>query len=1016
MTGSSKHPASAPLAVSLVFLFTLSAMAWMPAANADSFEESGQTRAASPPPFYMNHTTLNSYLLSIEENNSGIVKLHEVGASWEARLIYGVQITDNPGVDEGEKEVLVVGNMHGDELVSGEVVLGLLDKLVSEYGSNDTITQLVDNRDIWLIPVLNPDGREMTIGGVPWRKNMRPNSDGSYGVDLNRNFDNHWGETGASTSPPDENYIGPYAFSEPESMALRDLCDDHNFSIAISYHSYGQYVWYPWGWGTTPPPDQMLLDKLAEETAQLNGCTPGQASDPGAGGYSASGDACDWMYANRDSLSFTIEIGYEDAPPDPTARIQQHLPGAFYLLEKSEDPVSVIERNWSVLAYMSGSDQSLNDALLDDLNEMEAIGPSEGLSITALFDGNGYNDSWLYDIEKDPVGLNSQLVTTGMRPGEVIPASGECYMGQSATLKAFIEWGLANRPGKRTMLVFGGHGNGIFKGVCGDGGDYLSLVELKEAFEGAMSEFPGKRIDVVGFDVCWFGTAEVALEMSPFADYVVFSQDEEPMGGWDYQALLHRLQQNTALSPETVALDAVETFWAASSPYSYTTISTVNLSKYASQFQPKLDQLAEAFTVDYPSRQSQFWNAYNNTETYRSQSPIGTDPDFGHFLSNLELEAPLPPELRQLIDQTQTAYNASIMREYHSTSHQSTGMCIFIPPYNYIDEYDQTSMGLRPWAVFARQFPEPHPVPEMEHTPLQGILESTGPFNITVNVSNAENMTSLKLLYDNGTGAQGLDMQEDNSTGDWTAQIPVQAAGTLVKYRLEAENDQNVTVTDPPTHYGGDDWHSFVAGTPGDLWLINASWEWRTDDIRINWTAVWTGSRAIALDMRVESADTTIFGEQRVTANPNATLQAWENIDHFNGTKHVTITLDPYGLIFETDEGNNTMTLNITKPTSSPGNDTNGTDPGGNQTDPGDPTDPGNGTDPADPGDPTDPGGDGGDGTNSTTGQPGGDIEKYLPFAIIMGGLTGALLGIMGPSGNKRKRRKAGGLQGSGDL
>jgi len=106
--------------------------------------------------------------------------------------------------------------------------------LLENYASNDEIKYLVDETEMYFVPLLNPDGyiyNQTTDpnGGGMWRKNRRPNSDGTFGVDLNRNYSHGWGTTGISWNTSDDTYPGTSAFSEPETQAMKVFCEQHDF-------------------------------------------------------------------------------------------------------------------------------------------------------------------------------------------------------------------------------------------------------------------------------------------------------------------------------------------------------------------------------------------------------------------------------------------------------------------------------------------------------------------------------------------------------------------------------------------------------------------------------------------------------------------------------------------------------------------------------------------------------------------------------------------------------------------
>lgn len=122
------------------------------------------------------------------------------------------------------------------------------------------------------MPVLNPDGYEFTHRSDRlWRKNRSNGSNRCPGVDLNRNYGFHWGEKGTSQRPCSEIYAGPKAFSEPETLAQMRFFEKtkENFKAFLTFHSYGQYILYPWGYDTFVPPDYQDLERVGKNGAAV---------------------------------------------------------------------------------------------------------------------------------------------------------------------------------------------------------------------------------------------------------------------------------------------------------------------------------------------------------------------------------------------------------------------------------------------------------------------------------------------------------------------------------------------------------------------------------------------------------------------------------------------------------------------------------------------------------------------------------------------------------------------------
>ena len=242
-----------------------------------------------------------------------------IGQSWEGRELWMVKISDNPGADEGEPEVLYTGLHHAREPQSMTTVLYFMYYLLEHYGSDPEVTYLVDNREMYFVPVLNPDGyvyNETTNpgGGGFWRKNRRDNGGNVFGVDLNRNYGYEWAydDQGSSPNPSSDTYRGPGPFSEPETAAVRDFSAGREFRAALNYHSYGDLWIYPWGYRPSfYTPDSALFVDAAREMTRENGYLYGTGDQ--TVGYVVNGDSDDWMYGEQElkpkTFAFTPEVG-----------------------------------------------------------------------------------------------------------------------------------------------------------------------------------------------------------------------------------------------------------------------------------------------------------------------------------------------------------------------------------------------------------------------------------------------------------------------------------------------------------------------------------------------------------------------------------------------------------------------------------------------------------------------------------------------------------------------------------
>lgn len=230
--------------------------------------------------------------------------------------VYWVKISDNPNTDEPtESEIMYSAIHHAREPASLSQIIYYMWYLLENYGTDPEVTYLVDNVEMYFVPMINPDGyiyNETTQpgGGGMWRKNRKNNGGGDYGVDLNRNYSYQFGGAGTSSNPADQNYKGTHAFSEIETRAMRWFHFDHDFRIALNAHTYGDLLLHPFGYATVQTADHTLYQAYSAEMVSQNGFANILSADL----YPAAGDSDDWGYADDlglkpKVLSMTPEIG-----------------------------------------------------------------------------------------------------------------------------------------------------------------------------------------------------------------------------------------------------------------------------------------------------------------------------------------------------------------------------------------------------------------------------------------------------------------------------------------------------------------------------------------------------------------------------------------------------------------------------------------------------------------------------------------------------------------------------------
>ena len=252
-----------------------------------------------------------------EEYPNFVSEKISLGQSFQGRDVYAIKVTADVDLDEGKPQVLYTGMHHAREPMSFMNLYYFIYWLLENYNIDANATQILNTREMWFIPIVNPDGYEYNRsiapnGGGMQRKNMRNTCNGSAdGIDPNRNYSYMWGldDQGSSPDPCNETYRGTGAFSEPETQIVRDFVEQHNFKIAMNFHSYSNLLIYPFGYTYNNPMDQDDLNtfiEYAQDMTQYNNYAWGTGTELL---YPVNGEACDWMYGVHGIFAYTPEVG-----------------------------------------------------------------------------------------------------------------------------------------------------------------------------------------------------------------------------------------------------------------------------------------------------------------------------------------------------------------------------------------------------------------------------------------------------------------------------------------------------------------------------------------------------------------------------------------------------------------------------------------------------------------------------------------------------------------------------------
>ncbi|MEV0596634.1 M14 family zinc carboxypeptidase [Nonomuraea cavernae] len=305
---------------------------------------------------YHNYAEMTANINALVAARPSIASKFVYGTSYEGRQLIGVKISDNVGTDEAEPEVLFTAHQHAREHLTVEMALYIMHLLADNYGTDTRITNLVNSREIWIMPDLNPDGGEYDIATGSyrsWRKNRQPNSGSSaVGTDLNRNWAYNWGCCGGSSgSTSSDTYRGAAAESAPEVKAVanwvrgRVVGGVQQLKAHIDWHTYSELVLWPYGYtfnDTAPGLTQDDRDAhatLGQNMASTNSYTPEQASDL----YITDGTINDWLWGAYKIFTYTFEMYPVGSSP------------GFYPPDEQIGPQTTRNRE-SVLRFLEYSD------------------------------------------------------------------------------------------------------------------------------------------------------------------------------------------------------------------------------------------------------------------------------------------------------------------------------------------------------------------------------------------------------------------------------------------------------------------------------------------------------------------------------------------------------------------------------------------------------------------------------------------------------------------------------------
>lgn len=264
---------------------------------------------------YADYTGVSNYVNTLVSTYPGFVTRISLGNSVEGRDIFGMRVTSPvPPIGGVRKPVVVLNSLqHAREWITVTSNLYMTTELLSKYNTDAAAKSILDEYELVIIPISNPDGYNHTwTNNRLWRKNRRVTGTNTRGIDLNRNWSVGWGlSSGSSGSLSSDTYRGPSPFSEPETQALRNYMQSVPKVVAhIDLHSYSQLILRVWGYQYTDPPGLASISRIGTAMRDSIAAATGAAYTFGGSEilYLASGTAPDWVFGTLGAFSVTAEL------------------------------------------------------------------------------------------------------------------------------------------------------------------------------------------------------------------------------------------------------------------------------------------------------------------------------------------------------------------------------------------------------------------------------------------------------------------------------------------------------------------------------------------------------------------------------------------------------------------------------------------------------------------------------------------------------------------------------------
>ncbi|BCD62310.1 carboxypeptidase A1 [Nitratiruptor sp. YY08-26] len=290
---------------------------------------------------YLSYQDTIEFLEDMVKEYPHLIQMQTIGSTWENRPIVLATITQNVEFAHLKPALLYTGTIHAREWIGNELAVAFIRYLLTHSTTDPRVMEALSKSTLYIVPVLNPDGFEYSRTHYSfWRKNRRKNPDGSYGVDLNRNFSVGWVK---STNYSSNVYGGPAPFSEPETRAIKEFVDSHpNITIALDYHSQGNVFFPAHKFNHEAEIDgtdlNVLCANMNYEIFKVTGRKYGiHRGKPPTKLISGSGRE---YYYSKGILASVVEVGTRNIPDylqNMSESIHENIPALLYALKEASN-------------------------------------------------------------------------------------------------------------------------------------------------------------------------------------------------------------------------------------------------------------------------------------------------------------------------------------------------------------------------------------------------------------------------------------------------------------------------------------------------------------------------------------------------------------------------------------------------------------------------------------------------------------------------------------------------------